>query len=268
MTTKTTAVGRERTDFLSNHFVGYDFDGTVALTFAPSPHNVTVASAYDTAIDAVFGARALMYYRANGGLGNRAPIEIVKQLAPEALGAEQVELLGRLDNAKLAVLLEEITEQWPRPTVGYHSFVQRLQSNRRRHDRITDAIISSGHESFIAKTYNAWGMQMPTIILAQEAISAMAMTEKIALPTKPSTTIMRFAHTAWRANFGHPPTPQISASDAARMQYIGDDKMKDGQMAANAGIKFHLLDPSNSQKIWDRLAGELELATLRQAKIV
>lgn len=252
----------QHTNFSRDRFVGYDFDGTVARTSDPSPHNVTVASAYDTAIDQVFGSQALARYHANGGLGNRAPIEVVRQLAPDATASEQTALLAQLDGTKLAVLLDEITPQWPQPTPGYLEFAQRLQSGRERGYRATDAIISSGHEPFIAKTYDVWGVQKPTILLAQGAISAMAAAENLTLPVKPSVAIMRFAHTAWRAQYGLEPTAQIPADEATRMSYTGDDSIKDGEMAIQSGVAFFLLNPADSQPTWNRLACSLGMATL------
>ncbi len=254
MITVPTAPQEKLVAFAGDTFVGYDFDGTVARTFDPSPHNISVGSAYDSAIDQVFGTRVLAKFHANGGLCNRAPIEIVKQLAPDAKRSEQMALLEQLDAVKLSVLLDEITPQWPKPTEGYLDFAIRLQEAREKGASVTDGIVSSGHEPFIAKTYDVWGVQQPTILLAQEAITGMAASEKRDTPTKPSAIIMRYAHTAWRNQFNLPPMLHLPAEDVARMAYVGDDRIKDGVMAVTAGVKFHLLNPENSHATWARLA--------------
>ena len=83
-----------------------------------------------------------------------------------------------------------------------------------------------------------------------------------------STTIMRFAHTAWRSYFGFPPTMQVPSDELARMKYVGDDEIKDGQMATDAGVEFYLLNPSSSHQTWARLALGLGLITLPQAEML
>ena len=251
--------------FSRDRFVGYDFDGTQALTSVPSPNNVTVESAYEVAIGGIFGSKALDTYRAMGGLRNRAPVDVVRQLAPDAYDAEQAELLTRLDSAKLDVLVAEISPQWPQPTNGYLDFAHRLQASRNLGAQITDATISSGHKSFISRTFDAWGVPQPTIMLAQEAIGAMAAANKMKIPTKPSITIVRFAHNAWRALYGLSPVSVIPFETAIRMNYIGDDSDKDGLMARNAGVPFRLFRLGEAENTWNSLAQELGLASVHEA---
>ena len=254
-------------DFSSELFVGYDFDGTIARTFDPSPRGVTVASAYDTAVDQIFGVQSLAEYHASGGLRNRAPVEIVRQLAPDATTTQQADLVAMLDDAKLAVLLEEITAQWPQPTDGYLDFIKKMQRGRENGARTTEAIISSGHAPFITQTYKAWGVPEPEIILAQEAIAAMANAENLPVPAKPSTRIMRFAHTLWRDKHHILPTAQIPVIDAARMSYVGDDKLKDGEMASQSNVVFYLLDPANSQPTWNQIAQRISSTTFGRREL-
>lgn len=254
-------------NFPEARFCGADFDGTIALTNVPTEDGKDgpVEAAYKEAIEQVFGLKGLETYLSAGGLQNRAPIEVVQQLAPDATDENAITLVGALDGTKLAILLEQITSQWPKPTAGYQDFARSLSNLKSAGRPITTAIISSGHEPFIDRTYAAWGIRPPDIILGQEAITALAGADGISLPVKPDPIIMLYAYNAWRGRHGLSLSLEIPEEDKGRMIYVGDDPEKDGQLAANSGVSFRHLQPETSQQTWSdltswrRRAGELAL---------
>ena len=64
------------------HFeaIVFDFDETIAQTFAPSPSGTNVNTATKRAIGQIFGTTGIEIFDSLGGLQNRAPIEIIGAL--------------------------------------------------------------------------------------------------------------------------------------------------------------------------------------------
>ena len=239
-----------------------DFDGTVALSFEESPGGIGVHEAHELTVDEIFGTATLEYYRRSGGLRNRAPLELVQDLAPDAHGKDLEALTDHFNNTKLDIIMSEIGTRfpdgamWPRPTRGYLELRERLEEARINGLQIDDFILSSGHEPFIAKTYSAWGVSQPTHIIAGEAIAQLALGLPPAQLVKPSPILMDVAHTTWRQDYGLRATAN-PADDRERMIYIGDDAVKDGHMARDSGVDFMLLDPANSLETWQEAARRL-----------
>lgn len=229
-------------------FVGLDFDGTVAQTFKPSPNNIDVESSYLTAVDVVFGPKGLAQYQNEGGLLNRAPAEIVGQLAPDASDAEHTNLLRSLVTTKLAVLVGEITPEWPEPTDGYRHFEAALSTHPNRGD-LSRVIVSSGHDPFIRRTYDTWGIPMPESIVAQEKLSAIATASGETLPDKPDRRVMEYAHMVWRGIDSITETRRRFRQDAPRMLYVGDGTA-DAELAANSGVHFFHINTQQSAQTW------------------
>lgn len=60
-----------------------DFDGTIADTLTRNTNGIGVDEGYEYAIRTIFGNEGLISYRKIGGLKNRAPTELVKELLRE-----------------------------------------------------------------------------------------------------------------------------------------------------------------------------------------
>lgn len=240
--------------------IAMDFDGTVANTFSAPSSGIGVCEAYMYAVEETFGLAALEKYVAEGGLRNRAPVEVVRQLAPDATKTEVQTKLAELDAAKLRVLMDQIGPTWPEPLPGYLDFAQRMTvlNQRSGSEPVTEGIISSGHAPFIQRTYEQWGVRAPAFILAQEAIAANAKREGIPLPSKPDTRLMLYAYNCWRALHNQQPTDYIEHEDVQHIRYIGDDMVKDGMLAHHLGIRFHWLTLPKAARVWGRLAFEIE----------
>lgn len=232
-------------------FVGLDFDGTIAQTFKPSPHNIDVETAYLAAVDVVFGAKGLAQYQHEGGLRNRAPAEIIRQLAPDASNVDHANLLPLLVTKKLAVLVDEISPEWPEPTDGYRHFEAALSTHPNRDD-ISRVIVSSGHDPFIQRTYETWGIPMPEVIVAQEKLSEIAANSGETLPDKPDRRVMEYAHMAWRGMASIVEARKSFQQDIPRMLYVGDGTA-DAELAASTGVRFFHIRAEQSAQTWARV---------------
>lgn len=241
--------------FAQTRLLAEDFDGTIAKTFEPSPGGVDVHVAYEFAIDELFGPGACDVYRQNGGLRNRAPREVVTDLVGPEEEAVVTELTDRLVGAKLGVLVSEIGRHfddgsvWPRPVEGYLDLRSYIEKGRQDGRLVDEAIISSGHQPFIAATYAAWGLTPPEIIVASEITTAHPVYRPEQL-IKPAPELMEVARDLWRTAYG-----LIARTDEERerMWYVGDDPVKDGELARNSGIWFTLIDPINSAECWRQI---------------
>lgn len=216
-----------------------DFDGTIALTHEPAPNGMTVPLAYELAVARVFGCGALSQYQAEGGLDNRAPLEIVRQLAPDADALRLHQKTEDLVEVKLSHLLREVGnrttdgEVWPRPTTGFAAFWRDIAGD----SSIDSAIVSSGHQAFIEKFFEVHELPQPDIAVTDDDMRPLVSTYKPEHLVKPSPFLLHLAHvrsSARRRELGLVP-PVIARS---RVIYAGDDPIKDGLLAANSGARF------------------------------
>ena len=69
--------------------VVFDFDQTMANTFASSPNVKGVAEACEAVIFTVFGAGGIQHFNMVGGLKNRSPRELVEALV-DACGVDEL----------------------------------------------------------------------------------------------------------------------------------------------------------------------------------
>lgn len=251
--------------FSAAQLLAKDFDGTVAQTFEKSPSGVGVHEAHELTVETMFGVKALDYYIDGGGLRNRAPVEVVQDLAPDAKGDELDQLVSRFIDTKLGVLMGEIGTRfpdgniWPRPTDGYLELREKIEEARDAGQLIDDLILSSGHEPFITMTYRAWSVGEPTHIVAYEAIRQLALALPIEQLIKPSPVLMDVAHNMWRLGYGLEPASEPALGERDRIVYVGDDPVKDGELAKRSGVDFVLLDSGNSLEIWQNVTSRLQL---------
>ncbi len=241
-------------NFQDAFFVGADFDNTIALTGVAPENFIGIERAYETAVEKIFGSAGLTIYRAGGGLLNRAPVEVIRQLAPDASEEDTRDLLGRLNTTRLDILIGQIGSEWPEPTKGFIAFAKALEDSKKEGSPISSIIISSGHDPFIQRTYDVWGVEKPDVILAQEQISTLAEKQGIATPVKPDPILMLWAYNAWRSLHALPEAKRLSSEDIPRIIYAGDDSEKDGKLARSQGVLFKLIRPEDAAKTWQEIA--------------
>jgi hypothetical protein len=209
-----------------------DFDGTVALTFETSPNGVGVHAAYEHAVASLFGRKGLQCFTAEGGLKNRSPREVV--VALQADGFKQSDgtscLTDELVRLKIECLISEIGLPlpeggiWPRLTQGFKPFWKSVKEDQ----FVYTAIISSGHQAFIQRTFEVHELELPDHLLTDDELR----NREVPL-AKPDPMLL--CALAQMAGF-NPPNPV----------YVGDDENKDGQFAANCGMPFFRFVPSDS----------------------
>lgn len=261
-----------------SYLFAFDFDGNAADTFKRSPNGIGVREAYERGIQDVFGDEGLEAYRVVGGLQNRAPAELVRAMldengnnrngllehaaeflrkefnqlraqVPEGKGvlldpdAEFTEKMAGeiLVRQKLRYLLGEIGELWPQPCNGFIEFWKIIAKLRREGIYIKTAVISSGHDSFIAKTFQVWGLEPPDFLVTDDGLRGRKFPRELERRVKPGQLSLAQAHKDWLRQQG------LSGNDfdidtarktRARMVYFGDDPKNDGGLAKGAGIAF------------------------------
>lgn len=235
-----------------------DFDGNAANTFTASPNGIGVKEAYEIAIHNIFGDTGERLYRKIGSLQNRAPSELVADLfsaakdsqelinhgkvfhenqngnlsrfVPEGKGAgltwndsqPETTLAEMLVLRKLELLTAEIGPEWPKPFEGVLSFLKQCEEKG-----IKVIILSSGHELFIKKVFQLWGVKAPEMITDDD------LRGKTPYLSKPNPALIEFV--------------LKKAPKCTPIYYLGDDPIKDGQLAINAGIPFGWFNPSREK---------------------
>ncbi len=204
-----------------------DFDLTVANTFEPSPTGIGVKEAYEHAVESVLGRVAVESYRESGGLRNRAPREVVEELQRKGFKKQRDtgQMADELVKAKIECLINEIGKPlpdgslWPRLTNGFDDFWKRLTSMDMDEVPFT-GVLSSGHYDFIFETFRVHGLEMPGITVTDDELRVLP--EPLCKPDGRLWTYML----------------SVANVSLAQAVYIGDDPVKDGTLARNAGIPF------------------------------
>ncbi|MCF7834112.1 MAG: hypothetical protein K9M40_02465 [Candidatus Pacebacteria bacterium] len=229
-----------------------DFDGTIAETFLPSPNNIGVNQAYEIACEKIWGNVGVKRFHAVGGLLNRAPVQLIEHmmmddcnwwlensksfwdfnknkaelnLIPEGMGVSlerdtppllfMSEVLVRV---KLQIMMKEISPEWPLPCKGFLGFYKKFQGDL--------AIISSGHDLFIQKVFNSWGVRMPFCLITDDVMRSDQASIPLEKRFKPQIGAFIF----FEKKYGPIKKDQTV--------YVGDSLVHDGGLAENFGIPF------------------------------
>ena len=268
------------------YFLIFDFDGTAANTFEPSPNNIGVNEAYEQAIFSIFGPAGSEAFQMIGGLQNRSPSEVITEMCKTELeeklfyratatwiekqkffrtelgfkdnpiiikwlngqGAKLEELLTELLVLfKINCLTREINENWPQPCQGFPKFWKTIQ-NLKKGIKLTTAILSSGHTDFIKKTFQVWQIPLPDLILTDDEMRYSPLPEKNKI--KPSPSLVWTLQRQWLQKMGLKLDMELLEQSNRFMTYVGDDPKKDGEMAYQADIPFgwFRINPENDEE--------------------
>lgn len=193
-----------------------------------------VEAASYMAVGKIFGEATAKYCKNElGGLQNRSPSELMHALIPDnrnifAFTKSYVE-------ERFNILESKIGKDWPEPCEGFVDFYQEIVARE-----IDFAIVSSGHRSFIEKTFKAKDLVIPNIIVSDDEIKKHAYLPQVRRD-KPATLPMDMAYCQWLNQVGYcyggaKYGQEIPAKD--NIIYFGDSLLKDGKMAERAGVKF------------------------------
>lgn len=271
-----------------------DFDGTAADTFQPNPKGIGVNEAYQLAVKEIFGETGLSAYNQVGGLGNRAPEELIaliletgeevvllqsaercfdhksktlNRLVPEGKGAPLEWIPGdknRLQRTiaellvleKLSCLMDEIGTEfldgrvWPQPCAGFLEFFETVDKLKNSGVNIRLAIVSSGHDEFIKRTFSVWRLNSPDIIVTDDDMRGRRYPEDVERRVKPSSFLFDLVQSRWIGReilfSEYARHIELIIESRKRMMFFGDDPNKDSELAKNAGVPFGLFDPGKS----------------------
>lgn len=261
----------------------FDFDNTVADTFAPSPRGIDVQKAYSLALERLFGERCLL--ARVGGLKNRAPTELVRDivaaeprlvanamrnyevlrseprgLMPKGKGVPLVPikegnylpLLGEmLVRLKLEHLIEEVGPAWPRPFEGVLELFDELRAHGKRL-----ALITSGHDPFIRKCFGEWGVACPELVLSDDILRPLPgpLSEKM----KPSKMLIHYL-----LMMAHQCGISVKWDEIV---YFGDDFNKDGGLARNADLPFGWYNPKAAAQSGELRSNEFAINSWQEVR--
>jgi hypothetical protein len=144
---------------------------------------------------------------------------------------------------QIGVLLED-GQKWPRPTKGFVDHWNFGTQLRKDGHNITRAVVSSGHEQFIQKSFAKHELEMPDIIVSEDDIRGQAELKNRAV-VKPEIFPLGLAARRWRNLSGIPGADMgryLIREHSDRIVYFGDDPLKDGLMAEKAGVLFGNFD--------------------------
>jgi phosphoglycolate phosphatase-like HAD superfamily hydrolase len=226
-----------------------DFDNTIARTFEQSFGLRNVQTAYEYAIQDVFGDDGVALYRAQGGLNNRAPTEIVLELGAPA--DQVIALTDTLVQRKLSYLLPEIGTPlagggaWPRLCAGLDVFWHSAREQRQFHL----ALVSNGHREFIERVFRLHHLELPEIMITDDDVRRRTDLEP-RQRYKPDPAMLK------------PIAERLSINPHAAI-YIGDNLALDGVMAKNAGMRFGHFDSRFGRRV-ERLNGGFRFGDWRE----
>lgn len=276
-------------DFSHSRIIYHDLDGTCFDTFTPK-NGTDVETAYEEAVELIFGANALCTYIEKGRLRNRAPLDVTSELynlghqascsAIKSLVADEGEDVvssaraaqalhifissggtdssAKLDAAtealviaKKRILMPQIGQNWPLSEPGFEKYwtaitakdvpqtpnwlargaSERFALSQQRWRRLHTAIVSSGHTSMIRAFFANADLSEPGLYVSDDELRQHPNPR-----TKPDPLALKLAEEAWVTAYGA--DNDAKGASRSRQVHIGDDPIKDGEMAATHGITF------------------------------
>lgn len=137
---------------------------------------------------------------------------------------------------------------WPRLTDGFAETWSQISAE----PSVGTAIISAGHEAFIAKTFQVHSLPRPGDVVTDDVVIQAGYGDfSPEERAKPNPLIMGLTFQRWRQ------ARQILISEVSgsNILYVGDDPYKDGRLASNSRVGFELLvpTPQESRRTWKKV---------------
>ncbi len=139
---------------------------------------------------------------------------------------------------KLHYLMTEVGQKdaegniWPMPCNGAAQFWRTATTLRQEGVPLDIAVISSGHDAFINKTFDVWDLERPQVLVTDDDVRPLSELFEPERRYKPGTLPIELAHGKWLIQQGvENPSAHATKESKRRMMYIGDDIHKDLGMA-------------------------------------
>lgn len=264
----TPTLHRDPSSFEGARLFTSDYDGTKFITDEPAPGGVGVEGAYELGLNEIGGHKAVDLFRQQGGHQGRTPYEIVKACIPDAGEDDVSALTDRLVPIKLEHLLGNIGRPlpdggiWPRPTEGFLNLWRLIYEARANGSLIDTADISAGHEEFLLKTYLAYDIPSPDILVTSDTVHQLSLSSLIVMSefAKPAPGLMTIALDRWFELYDWASLDPATLSAARnKVFYTGDNEERDGGLARNSGVDFIHVPVSGSVEAWHAVARRLAL---------
>jgi hypothetical protein len=137
--------------------------------------------------------------------------------------------------------IEGANTRWPKLCTGFEEFWNGITNiGNGKGERIKTAIISSGHEAFIRKSFVTNNLTMPDYIVSDDDIRGRKYPNEISRLVKPGQFQMALVHWMWMKDLGTQDPYKEAEGLRNYMCYFGDDPNKDGVFARVARIPFGL----------------------------
>ena len=135
---------------------------------------------------------------------------------------------------------------WPQPCTGFLEFYRTLLvcagSYCSGDVHLALGIVSSGHDYFIRRCFEAWGFPCPDLLVTDDLMrsprcSHFLLEEKV----KPGVGPFQMMRTEWQQRFGN------ELREGAAL-YVGDSLKTDGAFALNIGLPFVWFNPEGQNQ--------------------
>ncbi len=232
------------------HAIIFDFDGTIADGFSPSPNNIGIHEIHRIVIRQMFGDSALTFFEESlGGLQNREPSELIHLL----LGGDDRDALDKFISLKMDYFLPEISPSWPRLSSGFKELWMEIAEGT---IPVETAIVSSGHDAFIKKVFETNGLPTPKILITSDTTKNLGEPNGRRPLHKPHPHALARAHyglikdtmwgdyKTWMTAEGRYTGRNLWKGN---IMYVGDDPSKDLVLAGNARIIGGFVPFSNKE---------------------
>ena len=160
----------------------------------------------------------------------------IEQLLTEILVRQKLEYLLR----EVGKPLQGEQGLWPKPMHGFMDFWNALYSCRSNAEyKYSTAIVSSGHDEFINRTFRLWNLPLPDYMVTEDDIRGMIYPKELSRRFKPGQLQMALVHRAWLRSIDIGAYDPIAILESRkRMVYFGDHEEKDGGLARGTRIIF------------------------------
>jgi len=162
----------------------------------------------------------------------------------------QIALTQMLVLQKLKYLLNEVGEKdtggemWPKPCEGLTDFLHILQELQQEGHPLDFAVLSSGHESLIRKSFDIWDLPQPRILVTEDDIRSRKYPEEQERRFKPGSFPLALVHQKWLRDQGVTSDSssfmRTAMESKQRIMCIGDNIETDLFMAIRANIRGYL----------------------------